>query len=270
MISAAAVRVASPIRVRSASDQAIPWAAAKSSRRTPAMFASDQTGTSLSPCSPMTKAWTLRASTRKCSLSRARKRAVSRIVPEPMIRDGGKRPSPSACAVRTSTGLVATTRTASGTTSASRGTMAPMTEALRPARSSRLSPGRWPEPAAMTTIDAPGAVLVRARADARRPRERDRVRDVHRLALGAVGGGVDEDDLGGQAGQQERVRERGADVAGADDDDLDGGCGRHARRVPGDPCRVGQRMVTSRTPRGRAGAARARGRSSSRSSRSSC
>ena len=53
------------------------------------MVAIDQAATSVSPCSPMMCAWTLRASTPKCWLRSERKRAVSRMVPEPITRSGG-------------------------------------------------------------------------------------------------------------------------------------------------------------------------------------
>ncbi len=49
--------------------------------------------------------------------------------------------------------------------------------------------------------------------------ERDRVHEVHRLALGLALVGVDEDDLRRQPGQQQRERERGAHGTRADDGD---------------------------------------------------
>ncbi len=54
------------------------------------MFADDHTATSESPCSPETWAWTERGSTPWRSASSIRKRAVSRIVPDPMTRSAGR------------------------------------------------------------------------------------------------------------------------------------------------------------------------------------
>ena len=77
----------------------------------PLMSAWLHTGSSVSPCSPMMFACTLRASTSKYSPSRKRKRAVSRIVPEPMTRCGGQaRALPASRTTARRPGCVATTR----------------------------------------------------------------------------------------------------------------------------------------------------------------
>lgn len=66
-----------------------------------------------------------------------------------------------------------------------------------------------------------GAVFVVAGADAG-VGEVGGVADVCGLALGAATVNVDEDDVGGETAEEDRVRCRCADGAGADDDDLDG------------------------------------------------
>ena len=75
-----------------------------------------------------------------------------------------------------------------------------------------------------------GTVGDRAGPDARRARERDGVHQVHRLALRLAGVGVDEDDLGRQAAEEEAEGEGGADGAGAHDGDTRGMGRRVGRR----------------------------------------
>ena len=61
----------------------------KLSRSSPDTLASLQTASSLSPCSPMMKAWTFRLSTPSSSPSSCLSRPVSSTVPEPMTRSLG-------------------------------------------------------------------------------------------------------------------------------------------------------------------------------------
>ena len=107
----------------------------------------------------------------------------------------------------------------SGLARATAGTISRKIAAFFRTRSSRVSPGFWAAPAEMTVIAAPAQSAIGAGPDPRRPRERDRVHEVHRLALGLAGVGVDEDDLGREAREEEAEREGRADGAGADDGD---------------------------------------------------
>ena len=119
----------------------------------------------------------------------------------------------------TSTGLVATRMIPSGLASAIWGTSSRKIAAFFWTRSIRVSPGRWAAPAAMTVIAAPRQSSIGPSHTRAVARERDRVHEVHRLALGLPPVRVDEQDLGREAGQQEPERERRADGAGPDDGD---------------------------------------------------
>ena len=119
------------------------------------MFAELQTGTSLSPCSPTMNAWTERASTPKWSDRAARKRAVSRIVPDPMTRSGGRPDRRHDSYDRMSTGFVATRMMPFGLASATCGTIWPKIAVFLRTRSRRVSPGFCPTPAAITVTAAP-------------------------------------------------------------------------------------------------------------------
>ena len=76
----------------------------------PETFAVLHAAISLSPCSPMMRACTLRGSTPKCSPRMYLKRAVSSTVPEPNTRFSGIPESFSATWVRMSTGFEMTSR----------------------------------------------------------------------------------------------------------------------------------------------------------------
>jgi hypothetical protein len=89
----------------------------------------------------------------------ARKRAVSRIVPDPITRSCGtpasRAASAAACAVSRSTGFVATSSSPSGLWRTTAGTSSSNTAALRSSRSSRVSPSRCAAPAVITVTVAP-------------------------------------------------------------------------------------------------------------------
>ena len=85
------------------------------------------------------------------------------------------------------------------------------------------------------------ALLDRTGPDAGGAGERHRVHQVHRLALGPSLVGVRQDDLGGQAGEEQRERERRPDGARADHGDpgrmrrgerVDGAGRRHGATLP--------------------------------------
>ena len=86
---------------------------------------------------------------------RLRKRAVSRIVPEPITRAGGRPERRVAMSVMMSTGFVATRRIASGAAARTLATTLRNTSALRDRSSSRVSPGFCETPAARMTTAAP-------------------------------------------------------------------------------------------------------------------
>ena len=74
-----------------------------------AVVAVDQTGNSVSPCSPTMLAWTLGTATPARRASSQRSREVSRTVPEEKMRPAGSPEIFCAATVRTSQGLVTRT-----------------------------------------------------------------------------------------------------------------------------------------------------------------
>ena len=87
-----------------------PRSSQKSFTGMPDMFAVLHAAISLSPCSPMMRACTLRGSTPRCSPRMYLKRAVSSTVPDPMTRFSGMPDSFSATCVRMSTGFDTTSK----------------------------------------------------------------------------------------------------------------------------------------------------------------
>ena len=77
------------------------------------------------------------------------------MVPEPITRVGGSFEIRVAIWVMTSTGLVATTRMASGAAASTCGMIALNTAALRSRSWMRVSPGFWLTPAVRMTTSAP-------------------------------------------------------------------------------------------------------------------
>jgi len=109
---------------------------------------------SLSPCSPIINAWTLRLSISRCSPNRYLNRPVSRTVPEPITRFAGYPDSLSAISVSISTGLDTIRRIPPK----SRFFISPMMDFIIAAffliRSRRVSPGFWLAPAVITIMAA--------------------------------------------------------------------------------------------------------------------
>ena len=169
------------------------------------MLALDQTASSLSPCSPMMKACTLRPSTPSRWPSRYLSRAVSSTVPEPITRPAGRPESRCAMQVSTSTGLDTTSSTASRAACTTCPTTADRMVRLRPSSATRVSPGRWLAPAARMTSPAAGEVAVIARPDMTGLGERNAVVDVRGLALGLLPVDVHQHDLGKQPGDRQRI-----------------------------------------------------------------
>ncbi len=80
------------------------------------------------------------------------------MVPEPTTRVARTPPLAAKCAARwvmMSTGFETTASTASGACSSTEGTTAPRTAAFRSRSWSRVSPGFWATPAAITTTRQP-------------------------------------------------------------------------------------------------------------------
>ena len=82
---------------------------------------------------------------------------MSRIVPEPITRVRGRPEIAWLIWVITSTGFEAISRIGSGQTASVSPSTSRNTAALRPSRSTRVSPGRCATPAAMITTSAPSS-----------------------------------------------------------------------------------------------------------------
>ena len=165
----------------------------------PAMLADDQTGTSESPCSPAMQAWTDRGST--LVVLREQHPEAGGVEDRPRPDDALRRQAADPPReVREHVDRVGRdeddpVRVRLGDRRDERRGRSPRSSWTR---SIRVSPGCWAAPAVMHGDRGAAAVLDVARPDARRPRERDRVHEVHRLALGLPLVRVDQHDLAGR------------------------------------------------------------------------
>ena len=141
-------------------------------------------------------------------------------MPEPITRPAGSPEISRVIWVIMSTGFEATSRIASGQTRMISPITSRNTAALRPSRSTRVSPGRCATPGSDDDhLGAAKAVVVPAQERGAEG-ERHGMGDVERLRLGQRRVQVDQHDLARHAAHAEGVRRGAADHAASDDPDL--------------------------------------------------
>ena len=131
----------------------------------------------------------------RCRPRSQRKRAVSRIVPDPITRPGGRPDIRAVIWPMMSTGFEAISRTASGQTAMTSPTTARNTSALRSSSARRVSPGFCDTPQARITHARPGDFRIAAMAHHGGGREGHGVGDILGLGPRARLVDIDKDKL---------------------------------------------------------------------------